>query len=174
MQLPWWGWTLLSVAGFSGTSLMCTRLACARVAPATINVWVFTVGLLGFVAYAWLTKTDFRLPAGERWWLLPLAVTVFASNYAVVTAYQSSPNVGYVKAVGVTELVLVALVVTGIALVHGQSLDLPWWKLAGMALCIVGGVLVALDGKKAPARDSTSPVAIGNHLLDSDHLPSSN
>jgi drug/metabolite transporter (DMT)-like permease len=149
MQLPWWGWTLLSVAGFSGTALICTRLASARVAPTTINVWIFTVGLAAFALYAWLTKADFRLPAGLRWWLLPLAVTLFASNLALVTAYQSAPNVGYVKAIGVAELILVALMVAGIALLQGQPLQLPWWKLAGMGLCVVGAVLVALEGKKA-------------------------
>jgi hypothetical protein len=162
MQLPWWGWTLLSVAGFAGTSLICTRLASARVSATTINVWLFTVGLLAFALYAWLTKADFRLPAGERWWLLPLAVTVFASNFAVVTAYRSSPNIGYVKAVGVGEIVLVALAVAGVALMRGQPLGLPWWKLAGIGLCIVGAVLVALEGRKsapvpAPVAGASEP-----------------
>jgi hypothetical protein len=115
---------------------------------------------VAFALHAWLTKADFRLPAGERWWLLPLAVTVFASNYAVVTAYQSSPNIGYVKALGVGELVLVALIVTGVAMVHGQPLGLPWWKLAGMALCVVGAVLVGLEGKKSsPAPEPTVAAA---------------
>jgi hypothetical protein len=152
MQIPWWGWTLLSVAGFAGTSLICTRLASVKVAPATINVWLFAVGLVAFAMYAWLTKAELQLPVGERWWLLPLAVTVFASNYAVVTAYQSSPNVGYVKAVGVGEIVLVALAVAAFALVHGRPLDLPWLKLAGIGLCVAGAILVSLEGKKsAPA-----------------------
>jgi hypothetical protein len=163
MQLPWWGWTLLSVVGYAGTALICTRLAAVRVAPTTINVWLFTVGLLAFVLYAGLTKADLRLPAGERWWLLPLAGTLFASNYALVTAYQSAPNVGYVKALGVSELILVALLVAGIALVQGQPLQLPWWKLAGMGLCLVGAVLVAVEGEKsspappAPCASVTSP-----------------
>src|SRR5262249_54191243 len=128
MQLPWWGWTLLSVAGFSGTALICARLASAEVAPATINVCLFVVGLPAFLLYAGLTKADLLLPAGQRWWLVPLAVTVFASNYALVAAYQSAPNAGHVKAVGVGEVVLVALVVAGVALVRGQPLDLAWWK----------------------------------------------
>ena len=158
MQLPWWGWTLLSVVGYAGTALICTRLASARVAPTTINVWLFAVGLVAFALYAWLTKTDLRLPAGERWWLLPLAGTLFASNYAVVTAYQSAPNVGYVKAIGVGELILVALAVAGVALVQGQPLGLPWWKLAGMGLCVVGAVLVALEERKsAPAPQPPLP-----------------
>jgi hypothetical protein len=170
MQLPWWGWALLSVAGFSGTVLICSRLAATRVAPATINVYVFAVGLLAFGLYAGLTKADLRLPAGERWWLLPLAVTVFASNYAVVTAYQSAPNVGYVKAVGVGELALVTLVIVGIALVHGRPLDLPWWKMAGMALSLAGAVLVCLDAKKSPPND-TGPVVRGAGIDTEDGYP---
>jgi hypothetical protein len=172
MQLPWWGWTLLSVAGFSGTSLICTRLASARVSATTINVWLFTVGLLAFALHAWLTKADFRLPAGERWWLLPLAVTVFASNYAVVTAYRSSPNIGYVKAVGVGEVVLVALVVTGVALAHGRPLGLPWWKLAGIGLCIVGAVLVALEEQRpSPAQPNVAAADETNPGSESRTIP---
>jgi hypothetical protein len=151
MQLPWWGWTLLSVAGFAGTSLITTRLASAKVAPATINVWLFTVGLAAFGLYAWLTKADLGVPAGERWWLLPLAVTVFGSNFALVTAYRCSPNVGYVKAVGGGEIVLVVLVVAGMALAQGRPLGLPWWKVTGMGLCIAGVVLVSLEGNKSPS-----------------------
>jgi hypothetical protein len=148
MQLPWWAWALLSKAGFAGTSLISTRLASVQVAPTTVNVWLFAVGLAAFALYAWLTKAELQLPAGERWWLLPLAVTVFASNYAVVTAYQCSPNVGYVKAVGAGEIVLVGLVVGGIALAQGRPLGLAWWKLAGMGLCVAGAVLVSLEGKR--------------------------
>jgi hypothetical protein len=160
MQLPWWGWTLVSVAGFAGTALICTRLASARVAPTTINVYLFAVGLLAFLLYAVVTKADLRLPAGQRGWLVPLAVTLFISNFAVVTAYQSAPNAGYVKALGVADLILVALVVAGVGLVQGQPLGWPWWKLAGMGLCVVGAVLVALEEtKSAPAPRPTVAAA---------------
>jgi hypothetical protein len=121
MQLPWWGWTLLSVGGFAGTGLISARLAAARVPPTTINVYLFAVGLVAFVLYALLTKPDFRLPPSQCWWLLPLAGTLFASNYSVVTAYQAAPNVGFVKAIGVAELVLVALVVAALALGPGPA-----------------------------------------------------
>jgi hypothetical protein len=150
MQLPWWGWTLLSVVGFSGTALVSLRLASARLSPTTVNFYLFAGGLVTFLLYAWFTKADLRLAGGCRWWVLPLAVTVFVSNYAVVAAYKSSPHIGYVKAVGVWELVLVSLVVAGVAVVRGKPLDLPWWKMAGMALCLAGAVLVCLDAKKAP------------------------
>jgi hypothetical protein len=162
MQLSWWGWTLLSVVGYAGTALICTRLASARVAPTTINFYLFAVGLLSFVLYAGLTKADLRLPAGERGWLLPLAVTLFASNYALVTAYQSAPNVSYVKAIGVCELIVVTLVVAGVAVVQGQPLGLPWWKLAGIGLCLVGAVLVALEGTKASPAPQP-PMATAGH-----------
>src|SRR5262249_38501359 len=62
--------------------------------------------------------------------------------------YRCSPNVGYVKAVGAGEIVLVGLVVAGIALAQGRPLGLAWWKLAGMGLCVAGAVLVALEGKE--------------------------
>jgi hypothetical protein len=152
MQLPWWGWTLLSVGGFAGTGLISARLAAARVPATTINVYLFAVGLVAFLLYAGLTRADFRLPPSQCWWLLPLAATLFASNYSVVTAYRAAPNLGYVKAIGVAELILVALVVAAVALAQGRPLGLPWWKVAGMGLCVLGAVLVALeDGKPAPA-----------------------
>ena len=147
MQLPWWGWTLLSVGGFAGTGLISARLAAARVPPTTINVYLFAVGLVAFLLYAGLTQADFRLPPSQCWWLLPLAGTLFASNYSVVRAYQAAPNVGYVKAIGVADLVLVALVVAVLAVVQGRPVALPWWKLAGIGLCVVGAVLVALEDR---------------------------
>jgi drug/metabolite transporter (DMT)-like permease len=149
MQLPWWGWTLLSVGGFAGTALISARLASAQVRPITINVYLFAVGLVAFLLYAGLTKADFRLPPSQCWWLLPLAGTLFASNYSLVTAYQAAPNVGYVKAIGVAELVLVALVVAALALVQGRPVGLPWWKLAGIGLCVMGAVLVALEDRNS-------------------------
>jgi drug/metabolite transporter (DMT)-like permease len=166
MQLPWWGWTLLSVGGFAGTGLISARLAAARVPPTTINVYLFAVGLVAFVLYALLTKPDFRLPPSQCWWLLPLAATLFASNYSVVTAYQAAPNVGYVKAIGVAELVLVALVVAALALVQGRPVALPWWKLAGIGLCVMGAVLVALEDRtSSPA--APPPVAAASQTPSS-------
>src|SRR5262245_52016793 len=154
MQLPWWGWTLLSVVGFSGTALVSLRLTSARLSPATVNVYLFAAGLVTFLLYAWLPNADLRLSGDCRWCLLPLAVTLFVYNYAVVAAYRTSPHIGYVKAVGVWELVLVSLVVTGVAVVRGKPLDLPWWKMAGMALCLAGAVLVCLDPKSSPPNDT--------------------
>jgi hypothetical protein len=159
MQLPWWSWTLLSLAGFAGTALISTRLTAARVAPTTVNVYLFTAGLVAFLLYSVLTKPDLRLPAEARWWILPLALTVFASNYAVVTAYRLAPNVAYVKAVGVGEVVLVALVVAGIAWLRGRPLDLSGWKLAGMGLCFVGAVLVVLEERRSAPAEQTTVVA---------------
>src|SRR5262245_47368820 len=156
MQLPWWGWTLLSVVGFSGTALVSLRLTSARLSPAAVNVYLFAAGLVTFLLYAWLTKADLRLSGGCRWWLLPLALTLFVSNYAVVAAYRTSPHIGYVKAVGVWALVLVSLIVAAVAVVRGKPLDLPWWKMAGMALCLAGAILVCLDAKTSPP-DGTGP-----------------
>ena len=169
MQLPWWGWTLLSVGGFTGTALISARLASTRVPSTTINIYLFAVGLVAFLLYAGLTQADFRLPPSQCWWLLPLAGTLFASNYSVVRAYQAAPNVGYVKAIGVADLVLVALVVAVLAVVQGRPVGLPWWKLAGMGLCVVGAVLVALEGRKSPP--APQPPAAGASAVPSSSAP---
>jgi hypothetical protein len=145
MQLPWWGWAMLSVVGFSGTALICIRLTAADLSPMVVNVYLFAVGLAAFLVAAVLTKTDLRWPAGYFGWLPLLGATVFFSNYAVVAAYSAAPNGGYVKAVCILDVVLVAAVIALATALHGKPLEVPWWKLAGMALCLLGALLVAVE-----------------------------
>src|SRR5262245_16406793 len=148
MQLPWWGWAILSVIGFTGTALICIRLTAAELSPTIINVYLFAVGLGTFLIYAVLTKAELHWPAEYRWWLLPLAATLFVSNFAVVAAYASAPNSGYVKAVGILDMVLVAAIAALVTALHGKPLDLPWWKLAGMAFCLLGALLVVIEPRQ--------------------------
>jgi Pyridoxal-dependent decarboxylase conserved domain len=82
------------------------------------------------------------------------------------TLYRTSPNIGYVKAVGVGEVVLVALVVMGVALAHGRPLGLPWWKVAGIGLCVVGAVLVALEETKSSPTPRLTVAAAGETGAD--------
>lgn len=151
MQLTWWAWAIVSVVGFAGTTLICIRLTAADLSPTIINVYLFAVGLGAFLVTAVLTKADLRWPTGYFGWLPLLAATVFVSNYAVVAAYAAAPNGGYVKAVCILDVVLVAAVVAVTTALHGKPPGLPWWKLAGIALCLLGALLVAVEpGKVAP------------------------
>jgi hypothetical protein len=160
MHFPWWAWSLVSVAGFTGTSLISIRFVKCGLSAELVNAYVFTLGAVVFLGYGLASGADLNLPQEYRWWLVPLGATLFISNYAMVVAFGAAPNGGYVKAIGALEMVLVATVVAVVAAWQKQPVELRWWKVLGVLFCLIGAMMVGYDKPAAaPERASQAGAA---------------
>ena len=95
--------------------------------------------------------TNLDLPSEQRWLLLPLAAALFVYNFALVSAYGLAANAGFVRAFATIEMVLLTLVLAGEAWYRELPVDLPWWKVVGVALCFGGG------GARCPPLTAVAP-----------------
>jgi hypothetical protein len=157
MHLPWWAWSLISVAGFTSMSLISIRFVKGGLSAEMVNAYVFTVGAVVFLTYGLASGADLNLPREYRWWLVPLGIALFTANYAMVTAFGAAPNGGYVKAIGALEMVLVASFVAIVAAYQKQPVELPWWKVVGVTFCLIGAMMVAYDKPAAAPEAEPQP-----------------
>jgi hypothetical protein len=158
MHLSWWAWSLISVAGFTAMSLISIRLVKGGLSAELVNAYVFTVGAGVFLTYGLASGADLNLPREFRWWLVPMGIALFVSNYAMVVAFRAAPNGGYVKAIGALEMVLVATIVAVVAAYQKQPVELHWWKIVGITFCLVGAMLVGYDKPAATADPTPQPL----------------
>jgi hypothetical protein len=173
MHLPWWAWSLISVAGFTSMSLISIRFVKGGLSAELVNAYVFTVGAVVFLAYGLASGADLNLPREYRWWLVPLGIALFIANYAMVVAFGAAPNGGYVKAIGALEMVLVATIVALVAAYQKQPVDFPWWKVVGITFCLVGAMMVGYDKPAAVPAPALQPTGAASTVSpDSSSLSS--
>jgi hypothetical protein len=173
MHLPWWAWSLISVAGFTGMSLISIRFVKGGLSAELVNAYVFTVGAVVFLAYGLASGADLNLPREYRWWLVPMGIALFISNYAMVVAFGAAPNGGYVKAIGALEMVLVATIVVIVAAYQKQPVKVPWWKVVGITFCLVGAMLVSYDKPAATPDAAPQPTEVASSVSPGSSSPSS-
>jgi drug/metabolite transporter (DMT)-like permease len=171
MHLPWWAWSLISVAGFTSMSLISIRFVKGGLSAELVNAYVFTVGAVVFLAYGLASGADLNLPREYRWWLVPMGAALFVANYAMVTAFGAAPNGGYVKAIGALEMVLVATIVAVAAAYQEQRVDFPWWKVVGITFCLVGAMLVSYDRPAATPDAAPQPAGAAPSVSPGSRIP---
>src|SRR5262249_20559091 len=99
-------------------------------------------------------------------------LTLFIANYAMVVAFGAALNGGYVKAIGALEMVLVATVVAIVAGYQNPPLDLPWWKVVGISLCLLGAILVSYDRPAAAPDQPLQPTGTAASVPQASSSPS--
>jgi drug/metabolite transporter (DMT)-like permease len=172
MHLPWWAWSLISVAGFTAMSLISIRFVKGGLSAELVNAYVFTVGAVVFLAYGLASGADLNLPKEYRWWLVPMGIALFIANYAMVVAFGAAPNGGYVKAIGALEMVLVATIVAIVAAYQKQPVELPWWKVVGITFCLLGAMMVSYDKPAAAPERVPEPIGAAASVSPGSSSPS--
>lgn len=103
----------------------------------SINVFFFAGATLALWLFARSRQVVLSLPAPALPWLLLTVGLAVEANYFSISALRNAPNLGYVTALRVLDIVIVT-----VASVILFRLPVAPAKLLGIGLCIAGGWVI--------------------------------
>lgn len=136
----WIKFTLVASLCFSSMSLLFRKIADLGTNTESINVFFFAAATIGLWLLARLRQAPLGLPTPAIPWLLLTVGLAVVANHFSISAFRSTPNVGFVTALRTLDVVLVT---TGSIVLLGSS-SISAMQLFGIGLCIVGVLFVSL------------------------------